>query len=199
MGTVSEAYGRLVGGDSRIAITTDVQVGTGLARPDVLDWAAELSNQLNALMPDVVVLSFGGNDDQPLHTPDGQYCSLYTPEWQAEYARRVGLIMDYASGNGTREVLWLGLPTERPEQLNNVKDFMNAAAMAAAAKRPDVHWVDLQPIFDAPDGSDADEVSRSDGTPVTARARDGVHLSEDGADLLAPVLAPLITSEWGLG
>jgi lysophospholipase L1-like esterase len=71
--------------------------------------------------------------------------------------------------------------------------------LAEAAKRPDVHWVDLHPIFDAPDGGYADEVNRSDGTPVTARARDGVHLSEDGADLLAPVLAPLIATEWGLG
>ncbi len=198
MGTVSEAYGRATGGDLRVRITTDVQVGTGLARPDVLDWAAELSNQLDANQPDVVVLSFGANDDQPLHAPDGTYCALYTPEWQAEYARRVGVIMDLASGNGQREVIWLGLPTERPDHLNNSKDAMNDAARTEAAKRTDVHFVDLHPIFDAPDGSYTDEINRADGTPITARARDGVHLSEDGADVLAPVLVRLIAAEWGL-
>jgi len=198
MGTVSEAYGRATGGDARVRITTDVQVATGLARPDVLDWAAELSNQLDANQPDVVVLSFGANDDQPLHAPDGTYCALYTPEWQAEYARRVGVIMDLASGNGQRQVIWLGLPTERPDHLNNAKDAMNDAARAEAATRTDVHFVDLHPIFDAPDGSYTDDINRADGTPITARARDGVHLSEDGADVLAPVLVQLIAAEWGL-
>ena len=198
MGTVSEAYGRATGGDARVRMTTDVQVGTGLARPDVLDWATELTDQLNANQPDVVVLSFGANDDQPLHAPDGAYDSLYTPEWEAEYARRVGVMMDIASANGARQVIWLGLPTERPDHLNNVKDAMNDAAKAEASKRPDVHFVDLHPIFDAPDGSYTDEINRSDGTPITARARDGVHLSEDGADVLAPVLVQLIAAEWGL-
>jgi len=198
MGTVSEAYGRATGSDARVNMTTDVQVGTGLARPDVLDWASELTDQLNANQPDVVVLSFGANDDQPLHAPDGTYDSLYTPEWEAEYARRVGVIMDIASASGARQVIWLGLPTERPDQLNNVKDAMNDAAKAEAAKRPDVHFVDLHPIFDAPDGSYTDDITRPDGTPITARARDGVHLSEDGADVLAPVIVQLIAAEWGL-
>jgi hypothetical protein len=131
-------------------------------------------------------------------TPEGTYRAIYSEEWPVEYGRRIGLMMDLASGGGTRTVVWLGLPSERPEQLNNMKDAINDAARAQAALRPDVHFVDLRPIFDAPDGTYADEVVRPDGSAVQARARDGVHLSEDGADLLAPVLVDLIAIPWHL-
>ena len=198
MGTVSEAFADALAGDPRVSVTTDIQVATGLARPDVLDWGTELSNQLNAMLPEIVFLAFGGNDDQPLITPDGTYCGIYTPEWGVEYARRVGLMMDLASGGGTRTVVWLGLPSERPEQLNNMKDAINEAVRSQAALRPDVHFVDLRPIFDAPDGTYTDEVARPDGSTVNARSRDGVHLTKDGADLLAPVLVDLIAIPWHL-
>jgi hypothetical protein len=198
MGTVSEAFGRALAGDPRVSISTDIQVATGLSRPDVLDWATELSNQLDATQPEIVFLAFGGNDDQPVITPEGAYCGIYTPEWQVEYARRIGLMMDLASGGGTRTVVWLGLPSERPEQLNNMKDAINEAARSQAALRPDVHFVDLRPIYDAPDGTYTDEVVRPDGSTVLARARDGVHLSEYGADLLAPLLVDLVAIPWHL-
>jgi len=198
MGTVSEGFARAIGGDPRVSIYTDVQVATGLARPDVLDWAGEFTNQLNGIGPEVVIFAFGANDDQPMVTPDDQLVKLYTPEWKAEYARRAALMMDLASANGTRTVIWLGLPAERPEQLNNVKDDMNEVTRAQAALRVDVHFLDLQPLFDAPVGTYADEITLADGSVVDTRARDGVHLSEDGADLLAPRLVDLIATPWHL-
>ena len=103
-----------------------------------------------ATTPEVVVLSFGGNDDQPMHTPDGGFARIYTPEWEVEYARRVGIMMDIALAGGTRTVIWLGLPVERPEQLNTMKDKMNAASIAEAAKRQDVHFADLAPLVERP-------------------------------------------------
>lgn len=198
MGTVSEAFGRLVAGDSRVRLNTDVQVGTGLARPDVLDWANELTAQLDATKPDIVFLSFGGNDDQPMMTPDGSTVRLYTPEWDAEYSRRIGLVMDIASARGTRTVVWLGLPSERPEQLNNVKDAMNSDARTQAKMRFDVHFVDLGSIFDGPGATYSDDIQRPDGTTVRARARDGVHLTAAGADVLAPHLYDVVAGPWHL-
>lgn len=198
MGTVSEAFGRLVAGDPRVTLSTDVQVGTGLARPDVLDWANELTAQLDAVKPDIVFLSFGGNDDQPMITPDGNTVRLYTPEWDAEYSRRIGLVMDIAAAGGTRTVVWLGLPAERPEQLNNVKDAMNSDARAQAKLRFDVHFVDLGGIFDGPDAAYSDDIQRPDGTTVRARARDGVHITPAGADVLAPHLFEVVAGPWHL-
>jgi uncharacterized protein len=198
MGAISDDAQIAVNGDPRYAFSTDVQVGTGLARPDVLDWAAELQAQMDATNPDVVVLSFGGNDDQPLHGPNGEYYSLFTPEWQAEYARRIGLMMDVASASGARTVVWLGLPSERPENLDGAKEAVNAAAQAEAAKRPHVVYVPLGPLVAGPDGGYADDLTLADGSTIRARREDGVHLTNEGAALVVPAILDAFAKEWNL-
>lgn len=198
MGTISERVQAMVGGDDRYRFTTDVQVATGLARPDVLDWAAELAAQMDAADPDVVVLSFGGNDDQPLHGPDDAYYSLFTPEWQAEYARRVGIMLDIASRGGVRTVVWLGLPAERPENLDGAKEAMNAAAQAEVAKRAHAVYVPLGPLLAGPDGGYADDLTLPDGSVIRARSPDGVHLTEEGASIVAPTILDAFAKEWHL-
>ena len=76
---------------------------------------------------------------------------------------------------------------------------MNAVAAEQAALRPRVHYVDTVPVF-TPDGSGAytDTIVRSDGTPVRARLGDGVHLTHEGADVLAHVLYAAVAAEWNL-
>jgi len=91
VGNISQGVAKFIGDDPRIDLHTDVQVGTGLSRPDILDWGAELTQQLKRVGPDVVFLAFGGNDDQPLKDPQGTYHSLFTDGWATEYARRVAI------------------------------------------------------------------------------------------------------------
>jgi hypothetical protein len=198
IGNISQAAGRLVADDPLVSLRTDLQVGTGLSRPDVLDWGAELSSTLAADDAEVVVLSFGANDDQPLRDPAGNFQPLFSDGWAREYTRRVAAIMDLASDGGRRTVVWIGLAPERPERLNQAKDTFNAAARDQAALRTDVHYVDLVHQFGAGDGSYSDTVTLPDGTIVNARDRDGVHLSHEGANLLAPVLWQTFAPEWHL-
>ncbi|MEO7556649.1 MAG: DUF459 domain-containing protein [Acidimicrobiales bacterium] len=198
MGTVSDQVGALVAGDPRVALTADVQVGTGLVRSDVLDWPTELTERMASVDPDVVVLSYGGNDDQPLHPPDGSFVALFTPEWQVEYARRVGIMMDIASNGGARTVLWLGLPAERPENLDGAKNAMNAAASEEAAKRPSIAFVPLGPALQGSDGGYSDTITAPDGSTITARASDGVHLTPEGAAAVAPLILDAFALEWHL-
>jgi hypothetical protein len=198
IGNISQAVARLVGDDSRVKLRTDLQVGTGLSRPDVLDWGAELSSTLAAQDADVVVLSFGANDDQPLRDPSGKFQSLFSDGWAREYTRRVAAIMDLASDGGRRTVVWVGLAPERPERLNQAKDTFNAAARDQAALRTDVHYVDLVHQFGGVDGAYSDTVTLPDGSIVNARDRDGVHLSHDGANILAPSVLQTFASEWHL-
>src|SRR3954462_9328713 len=61
VGNISQGVAKFIGDDPRIDLLTDVQVGTGLSRPDILDWGAELAQQLKRIGPDVVFLAFGGN------------------------------------------------------------------------------------------------------------------------------------------
>ena len=195
VGNISQGVAKFIGDDARIDLHTDVQVGTGLARPDILDWGAELTQQLKRIGPDVVFLAFGGNDDQPLKDPTGQVHSLFTDGWAKEYARRVAAVMDLASAGGQRTVVWIGMPTERPERLNQAKDTFNDAARRNAAQRVDVHFADLLAFFGP---AYSDTYTRPDGSVITARDTDGVHLTHDGANLLAPMLWQPIIPEYHL-
>ena len=167
MGQISMGLGRLVRDDPRVHIDADYHVSTGLARPDVLDWPAYLAQQIPALNPEVVYLSFGGNDDQDMQLADGSRVSIHTTEWRAEYSRRVALAMDVAA-QGDRTVVWLGLPAERPERLHLVKDTMNEVAREQAAIRPRVVYIDLGAIL-TPDGGYRDDFTFPDGSSVRVR------------------------------
>jgi len=40
------------------------RIATGLSRPDVFNWFAEIRRQLRVLRPELVIFGFGGNDDK---------------------------------------------------------------------------------------------------------------------------------------
>lgn len=186
MGNVSQAVSRLVASDPRISLHTDVRVATGLARPDVLDWPALLAQDLAVSNAEVVVLFYGANDDQDMHA-DGQRVIFGTEPWKAEYARRVGVMLDIAVATG-RTAVWIGVPVVKPPRLNAGKDLMNDAARAEAAKRPGVVFIDTSPLYAGADGGYSIDLATADGSIVRVRTRDGVHLTHSGADRLAPLI-----------
>jgi hypothetical protein len=195
MGNVAQELGRAVAEDSRIRmVAADVRIGTGLARPDVLDWPSTLRQELDQSHPDVVVLMFGGNDDQDM-VVDGHRYVIGKPEWQTEYQRRVAQVLD-AAGADDRTVVWLGMPPVRPDRLNRIKDAMNAAAQAEIAHRPNVHYVDTGAVL-APNGY-TDFLPNASGNPVRVREPDGVHPTHAGAARLAPAIIGTFAAEWHL-
>src|SRR5204863_7419602 len=101
--------------------------------------------------------------------------------WANVYAGRGAAVMDLVSAGGQRTVVWIGLPAERPDRLNQAKDTFNDAARRSAAARVDVHYADLMAFF-GPTYSDT--YTQPDGTVTTVRDTDGVHLTHDGANLL---------------
>jgi hypothetical protein len=190
IGNIADGFARLTGADDRIAQTKDVRVATGLARPDVLDWPTHLDALLRERNPEVVYLMFGGNDDQPLRGVD-RPPALFTREWEQEYRRRVGVMMDLAA-RGDRTVVWIGMPVVARDRLNRAKDVMNNVARAEAGARSRVTFVDLDTVL-APAGGFVPRLG-----DVDVRARDGVHVTHSGADLLAPLLLRAIAAEWHL-
>ena len=196
MGNISEGFGRLVRDDGRVAIASDVQVSTGLARPDVLDWPTHLGGLLDATGAEVVVLAFGANDDKPLLLPSGDIAPLGSDAWRGEYAGRVGRVMDLASAGGTRSVVWIGVPTVRRDGLNAAKDVMNDVALTEAARRPGVVFVDTVAQLGGPEY--AETAIAPDGSEYRVRISDGVHLTEAACDVLAPALFDAFAADWHL-
>jgi hypothetical protein len=162
----------------------DYRVSTGLAQPGVFNWFSYLPSKVSQLKPNVVVMSFGGNDGQSLFGTGGgeQYG---TPEWMAEYRRRVAGLMDEVLARKAR-IVWVGLPIPRDPSLAAKFRVMNGIFSSEAAKRPGlVAYVDNYKRFEAPNGGYADYLRDAGGTFVKVRASDGVHYDIGGAQIVS--------------
>jgi lysophospholipase L1-like esterase len=195
IGNIADGFSRATAKQPLVDIAKDVQVSTGLARPDVLDWPTHLQVLLKKRRnPEVVLLMFGGNDDQPLREGEKRF-PLFTAEWEKEYHRRVGLMMDIASQKD-RTVVWIAMPVVQRDRLRQASKIMNRVAKEEAKLRPRVHFYNPNLVL-APDGIFTDVVPGPNG-PVDARTDDGVHVSQSGADLLAASLYLTFAKEWHL-
>jgi uncharacterized protein len=196
MGTVSESFGALTGSNPAVNVTTDVQIGTGLARPDVYNWPSAVSGELATVNPDVVVLMFGANDDQDMEIGSHRVV-IGTDPWRAEYARRVSQLMALAA-TGRRQVIWVGIPAVKRPRLNQTKDAINAAVRTMAPQYPGVTFIDANPVFDGPGGSYITFINNAGGQPVKVRESDGIHFTLAGANRLTPLILAPIALAWGL-
>ncbi|QXC61216.1 DUF459 domain-containing protein [Aquihabitans sp. G128] len=176
-------------GGAPVKITEDWKVGTGLARPDVLNWPAKLAEDMSAYDPEVVVVGFGGNDAQGMQGPDG-VVKVGTKEWAAEYQRRVAQVLDAIEGPN-RTVYWIGLPITTRGDIEKVAPDMATAVKTEIAARPWAHYVDTHETL-SPDGRYTAYLPDGSGGEVKVRENDGVHPNLAGARrIVEPLLVDL--------
>ena len=92
---------------------TDTHPATGLVQPAVFNWFAYLPQQIDDLKPDLSVVTFGANDGLGFDDVAGAE-DFGTPQWQAEYRRRVAGVMDTFVDRHSK-LVWVGLPIPRDE------------------------------------------------------------------------------------
>lgn len=163
-------------------VTQDARASTGLARDDYFNWPQHLYRDVVPGAPDVVMIMFGGNDAQGILQNGGKGGLLYgTPEWQAEYTKRVGDTMDLLkSKNNDRLVIWMGMPpVSATSGVKNV-EMLDNIYWSEAQKRPWVKYFDSAPFFSGTDGQFAKTLASADGSEHVMRANDGVHFSLTG-------------------
>jgi len=156
-----------------------VKSSTGLTRPDFFNWPDALQDDVESFQPQVVVVTFGGNDGQPLRDDEGDYHDVGEPEWAAVYGARTGAVMDYL-GAGERKLIWVGVPNAKSESLNERMEVIRGVAMAEAQKRPNVAYIDSWALFQGPAGGFAEYIIDDDGVAKPMRANDGYHMSFTG-------------------
>jgi uncharacterized protein len=177
-----------------VTSTLDYKVSSGLTRPDFYDWPARFQEQIPLVNPDIVVVTFGGNDAQPIRV-DGQLYNVDAPEWTTEYRRRVGEVLDHLTADG-RTVIWVGIPNASSESFTARLQVQRDAVVAELAERPEVFYVDTWERFSGRSGGYADYViDPRDGMGKDVRAGDGFHLNVTGAEILALDIAEVVRAE----
>jgi hypothetical protein len=198
-GTFGPYLTELLDGMDLVQSELEYKVSSGLSRPDFHDWPAAFRARLPVVDPDIVVVTFGGNDAQGLADASGEFI-IGDPvanerEWKAEYARRAGEVMDLLAKDG-RTVIWVGIPNDDNPEVTARMQAQDEAAKAAAKRRPDIILVDTWKRFSGRDGNWAEYVvDPRDGKGKDVRAEDGFHLNEAGAEILALDIADLIKAD----
>jgi hypothetical protein len=174
----------------------DTHNGTGLTRPDFVDWSLVAQKQVAADNPDAVVVMIGGNDFQNMTLPGGHFFTAGTPEWTAEYQRRAEICMRIWAQGGAKRVYWLSMPPARNPDWARDDRQINIALQRAADDVPGAEFVNvLGPVTDH--GKYVDFIHWH-GQWVLIRENDGVHLNPAGSTIVAGEVLDVIRREWHL-
>jgi uncharacterized protein len=167
--------------------TLDFHVSTGLSVPTYFNWPLHLAQDVIPKDdPDVVVIMFGANDGQNILMPDGTILTAFSPEWQTEYAKRVGAVMDLLkSPTNDRIVMWAGPPPMGPETGTHGMDLISHIDWLEARNRPWVHYVDTWVYFSDTHLQFKHYLPSATGELRGLRQKDDIHMSDIGGTWLS--------------
>ena len=174
-----------------VTLKTDYRVASGLAHPDYFDWPAEMEWALANYTPDVVVLLLGTNDTMEMRV-GARFFPRGTAAWRAEYASRVGAMMDMV-GQAGAQLYWVAPPAMRDGWRNDMINIIDDIIAEQAQPRPWVHYVDTRPLLSDADGAFALYLPDYNGNMVQVRSTDGIHLTWDGSNWVAGFVYRVMT------
>lgn len=164
---------------------------SGLARPEVYDWAATVPKILEGGSFDVIVVMLGANDRQVIR--DGEERLAFGSEgWAAAYRKQVDRLLSQLQASGAR-VIWVSLPPM------NEPDYDSAVRAITALQRERVEasgmtFLDIRPQLSGADGGFAETVKDAGGVEVRVRGRDGISFFKAGNNLMAQLVLAAIES-----
>ncbi|MCC6620761.1 MAG: DUF459 domain-containing protein [Deltaproteobacteria bacterium] len=162
------------------------KASTGLARPDFHDWPGEAPGIMEKHDPDIVIVSLGTNDYQPIWVSKSEWIMQDDPAWQTAYGDRVDELLEaLTKDDDERLVIWSGPYAFKGENAEKrapvVNRIMKERVEAFAKKGKRVVFHDAFTITSDDAGRPASEavVPGKGKKPVKIRQKDGVHLTAD--------------------
>jgi hypothetical protein len=160
-----------------LEIASRLKEESGVARPEVYDWAAALPVILEGNDFDGVVVLLGANDRQEIRQGEVRI-QFGTPEWAAAYSARVGRIIDAIAAAGL-PVYWVAPPPmgdfRYDADVRIIADLQKARVEAKNAR-----FIDVRSAFLTPAGAYTDRGIDDTGAIRKLRASDGVNFFKAG-------------------
>ena len=188
--TVGEELSAMGHRSGRFLVCYDSQGSTGLSQPELVNWPERAAREITQWRSDVVVYVFGTNDAIGMtHSVNiNGHHNVYqfaTPAWRNEYGQRVTRMLDIASDELTRHVIWVGVPIMRNPAFSARVSLINEVARGDIADRPDVLFINAWRRFQDAAGSFSYFLPDGHGRPQRVRETDGIHYTQAGGSLLA--------------
>lgn len=177
-------------GDYDVSIRLNEE--SGLARPEVYDWAATVPKILDGNDFDVIVVMLGSNDRQMIRDGNMRY-EFGTPEWTTTYAMQVNLLLDRLAASKAR-VIWVAPPPMRDPEYDAAMQTIATLQKDLVEKRG-MTFVDLRPQFTNPDGTYTDSTTDGAANIIKLRGRDGISFFKTGNNLMGEKVLAVIEAE----
>jgi uncharacterized protein len=178
------------------AITGRFKEGSGLARPDIYDWASAVPKILERHHVDMAIVFIGTNDGQDIRS-DGGRLAFGSDEWAAAYQAQVDEIVSVFMEHGVT-VYWIGLPpmqsASHDEAVRTIAEVQRERVLANGAK-----YIDVRPQFADSDGGFAQSGIDIHGNEERLRSLDGIKFIKAGNDKLSMMVFDAISADLGHG
>jgi hypothetical protein len=179
---IAKALERFYAEDPNISIISQGVGDSGFVRTDFFDWNKTIAEQIAANSFDIAVVFIGINDRQKMRLDGVSYGSL-SPEWSAEYQRRVADVVSQLRA-ANKPTIWIGLPPmakpEYAKTMSGISDIQRLAAFSGGAE-----FLDIYERFVDEEGKYTSFGPDLNGNRVRMRKDDGIHFSAAGSDKLA--------------
>ncbi len=172
---------RLTESEQKYDVTFRPNESSGLARPEIYDWAQALPSIFEANEYWGVVVMIGSNDRRDI---EGKV--FRSEEWSTAYKKNVETLLDALKAQNAR-VFWASNPPFAEAALDADIVFINNLHREIVEARGET-FVDLYKPLLGSDGKYTDTGADNTGTVRKLRARDGVGFYKEGNNRMAQIL-----------
>jgi hypothetical protein len=173
---------RQLGHEPALRLVQADKSSSGLLTPWFYDWSQKERVLLAQYKPQLVIMTFGGNDEQNLKV-NGQVLAFGSAPWVRAYSAIVTKMATAATKTGAY-VLWVGLPIMQPNGYRQGMVLINSIYASVAATVPGMTFVPTWDLFANARGQFID-AERVNNVPSILRASDGIHFSLIGENVFA--------------
>lgn len=170
------------------------KISTGLNRIDFYDWYSHTRDLIQQYDPDVMVVIFGGNDDQNILDVNKKAQAELTPEWEKAYEERVERYAKLLDEYPVKKVYWIGHPMSNVARYNKFFPIFNRIYKKVSAAHSKIEFVDYWNTF-AVNGKFSPIAADSTGRKARVRYNDGLHPTEHGSKIMIEILKKRMIEE----
>jgi hypothetical protein len=171
-------------GNVTVRVVNRFNESSGLARPEIYDWAAAVGTIVPGKDYTTAIVLIGSNDRRDIRTASGTL-TFNSPEWIAQYKVRVDALIDALKAQNLN-VIWMGAPpmgeAAYDADMQAITAVQKEEALAKGAQ-----FVDLRSPFLGPDGAYADRGPDDTGADRKLRQNDGYTFLKVGNNRLGQI------------
>lgn len=182
---------RELGHDSHVTLVQADKSSSGLTTPWFYNWPAKEETLVRQYHPQLVVIMFGGNDEQNLRV-NGHVVAFASAPWIVAYTKIVKQIATAATNSGAY-VLWVGMPIMGPNGYRQNMVTINSVFAAVEATTPGMTFLPTWDLF-ANKQHQYQDNERVNNIPSVLRSTDGIHFSYVGENVIATYVTKSIGS-----